>query len=239
MTTPEPTAEGQHRSRTHAPDSGAVASVLKLGGTVSVLQSGLFVVIGVAAVVLRVDRLVDYGFASLPSADPAAFRVLCAAFVLIAVLGLAITAAERALIEASNAGLAGFGATLAYLGHCGTIAFFSWWLLRSIHGGATTVDLNVVAPLDWGVMFELVFVGAWVWIIAWVGRGERSWRPGFLLLTAAKATSFWFAAVAFVTNEKWMILVGVGAVTFVTGPWWHLWIARTMTRRAGAIAHGR
>ena len=103
----------------------------------------MFVVIGVAAVVLRVDRLVDYGFASLPSADPAAFRVLCAAFVLIAVLGLAITAAERALIEESNAALAGFGATLAYLGHCGTIAFFSWWLLRSIHGGATTVDLNV------------------------------------------------------------------------------------------------
>jgi hypothetical protein len=31
--------------------------------------------------------------------------------------------------------------------------------------------------------------------------------------------------------EKWMLLLGLGAVTFVTGPFWHLWIARIMLRR--------
>lgn len=211
--------------------SDPVASTLKLGALASVIQSGLFVVIGGAALVLGANRLVDHGFASLPSADPTAFRVLCIAFVLIATLGLAITPAERALIERANHGLARFGATLAYLGHAGTIAFFSWWLLWSFDHSGTNTRLDTTAPIDWGVMFELVFVGAWVWIIACVMRGKRSLPPGFLVLSVVKATSFWFAFAAFLADVKWMIVLALGAVTFFTGPTWHLWIARVMIQR--------
>ncbi len=89
------TARGPSRSPSAGPDAGSAASVLKLGAVVSVIQSALFVVIGVAGLVLGAGRLVDHGFAGLAVADPAAFRVLCVAFVAIAVLGLAITAAER------------------------------------------------------------------------------------------------------------------------------------------------
>lgn len=239
MTASAPTVEGRNRSDAGGPDSDPVASVLKLGAVVSVIQSALFVVIGIAALALGVDRLVDNGFASLRLVDPTAFRLLCVAFVLIAVLGLAITAAERALIEPSNAGLAGFGAVLAYLGHAGTIAFFSWWLFRSFADAGRGVDLDVVAPIDWGVMFELVFVGAWVWVIAGVMRGQPSWPSGFVALSVVKATSFWFAFIAFLTDEKWMIVLGLGAVTFVTGPSWHLWISRLFMRSVRERAHAR
>jgi hypothetical protein len=239
MTVGAPTVEGRNRSDTNGPDSDLTASVLKLGAVVSPIQSGLFVVIGIAALALGVDRLVDNGFASLRFADPTAFRVLCVAFVLIAVLGLAITAAERALIEPSNAGLARFGAVLAYLGHAGTIAFFSWWLIQSFADVRSGTDLDVVAPIEWGVMFELVFVGAWVWIIAAVMRGQPSWPAGFVVLSVVKATSFWFAFIAFLTDEKWMIVLGLGAVTFFTGPWWHLWIPRLFKRSVREPAHAR
>jgi hypothetical protein len=217
------------RSGIDGPGVSSAASVLKLGTVVSVLQSALFVVIGVAGLMLGVDRLIDDGFASLALADPNAFRVLCLAFVLIAVLGLAITGAERALIEPSNVGLARFGAVLAYLGHAGTIAFFSWWLIRSFHI-SSRIGLDVIAPLDWGVMFELVFVGAWVWIIAILMRGQLAWPAGFVVLSVVKAASFWFAFIAFLTDQKWMIVLGLGAVTFVTGPLWHLWIPRLFLR---------
>jgi hypothetical protein len=30
--------------------------------------------------------------------------------------------------------------------------------------------------------------------------------------------------------EKWMLVVGLGAVTFVAGPFWHLWTARILVR---------
>jgi hypothetical protein len=213
------------------PPAGGSESVLRLGAVVSVIQSALFVVIGVAALVLGVERLVDDGFAGLASADPTAFRVLCAGFILIAVLGLAITPAERALIEQTNPGWAGLGARLAYMGHAGTIAFFSWWLLNSFDHPDARRDLDTVAPIEWGVMFELVFVGAWVWIIAGVAFGRLPLPPGFLPLSVLKATSFWFAFSAFLTNEEWMLFLGVGAVTFVTGPSWHLWIARILRQR--------
>lgn len=72
--------------------------------------------IGVAALVLGVDQLVDDGFGRFSVTDPGVFRILCVAFVLIAVLGLAITPAERALIEPANAGWSRFGAALTYLG---------------------------------------------------------------------------------------------------------------------------
>ena len=239
MTTGPFTVQEPRRSPSGRCDADSVASVLKLGGIVSVVQSALFIVIGVAGLVLGVDRLVDDGFASLDAADPTAFRVLCMAFVLIAVLGLAITAAERALIEPSNAGLARFGAALAYLGHAGTIAFFSWWLIRSFEADSSGMDLDVIAPIDWGVMFELVFVGAWVWIIAAVMRGQPSWPTGFVAFSVAKATSFWFAFIAFLTDEKWMIVLGLGAVTFVTGPLWHLWIPRLFMRSICEGVHAR
>lgn len=227
----EPAARMTAPERERPPDADPSASVLRMGAVVSVIQSALFVVIGVAALALGVDRLVEDGFASLSSADPAAFRVLCAAFILIALLGLAITPAERALIEPTNAGWAGQGARLAYLGHAGTIAFFSWWLLNSFDAVELGADLDTIAPIEWGVMFELVFVGAWVWIITGVAWGRLPWSPGFLWLGVAKAISFWFAFSAFLTNEKWMLVLGLGAVTFVTGPSWHLWISRMFMDR--------
>lgn len=209
-----------------------LTSVLRLGAAASVVQSALFVVIGLAALALGVDRLIDDGFAALASAEPTAFRILCGAFVAIAVLGVAITPAELALVEPTSAGAARFGAALAYLGHAGTIAFFSWWLLTSFEEPRAPIELDAVAPIDWGVMFELVLVGAWVWIIAAIARGEPGWPPGFVALSVVKATSFWFASAALLADVTWMIVVGLGAVTFFTGPAWHLWIARILVRPA-------
>ncbi|HEU5158257.1 MAG TPA: hypothetical protein VFU43_14775 [Streptosporangiaceae bacterium] len=193
----------------------------------------MFLVIGVAALAVGVDRLADDDFAALVAESPAAFRVMCGALVLIAVLGMAITPAERALIEPSNAGFARFGAALAYLGHGGTIAFFSWAMFSSPRDANPGAILNTLAPLEWGMMFELVFVGAWVWIMAGVMRGEPTWPTGFVLLSIAKATSFWMAFLAFLTGATWFLLLGAGTVTFVTGPAWHLWIAQIFKRRAG------
>jgi hypothetical protein len=204
-----------------------------MGATASVAQSLLFVIIGVAALVLGVDRLVDNGFASLSTAKPVAFKALCAAFVLIAALGVAITPAERASIESASPGWATFGSNLAYLGHAGTIAYFSWWLLRAVAGDAGEPVDDTVAPLEWGLMFELVLVGAWVWIIAGVIRDDPRWPRGFFALSVFKAVSFWFAFAAVLANQTWALVVGLGTVTFVTGPIWHLWVARLLVDRAG------
>jgi hypothetical protein len=207
-------------------------SVLRLGAVVSIAQSALFVVIGGAALALGADRLVDDGFAALAASNLGAVRVLCTAFVLIAVLGLAITPAERAAIESSNRGLAAFGANLAYLGHAGTIAYFSWWLLATRHGTSPDAASDALAPIEWGVMFELVFVGGWVWIIAATIRNDAHWPHWFFLLSALKASVFWFAFAAFLLGSVSMITLGVGAVTFLAGPSWHLAIARILDRRA-------
>lgn len=208
------------------------AAVLRLGAVVSVIQSALFLVIGLAALTLGVDRFVAGGFASLADTNLFAFRVLCGAFVSIAVLGLAITPAERVSIEQSNSGWAGFGSTLAYLGHAGTVAYFSWWLLRTFVDNSRPLGGDELAPIEWGVMFELVLVGAWVWIIAAVARADGGWPVGFVVLSVLKASSFWFTFVAFLINKPWMLVVGLGATTFVAGPLWHLWIARLFLRRA-------
>lgn len=212
-------------------------SMSRLGAAASVIQSALFVVIGISALALGVDGLIGEGFVSLSVADPTAFRVLCIAFILIATLGLAITPAERSLIERADAGLAGFGAALAYLGHAGTIAFFTWWLLTS-YDVPSGIDLDAVAPIEWGVMFELAFVGGWVWIIARLMRADRSAPSGFLMLSVVKATAFWFTFAAFLAMEKWMLVVGLGAVTFFAGPAWHLWIARILLRQEGEQSSG-
>lgn len=212
-------------------------SVLRFGAAVSVVQSALFVVIGVAGLMLGVDRLVNDGFASLAAANLTVFRLLCSAFVLIAVLGLAITGAEQTLIERANAGWARFGALLAYVGHAGTVVYFSWWLIGSFSGSESGTGLDAVAPIAWGVMFELVFVGAWVWIIAGVMLGHRTWPKGFVVLSVVKAASFWFAFAAFLSDQKWLIVVGLGAVTLLTGPAWHLWIPRLFLREARERRH--
>lgn len=207
-------------------------SVLQLGAAASIVQSGLFFVIGFAALALGVGRFVEGGFSSLPDASLTAFRILCGAFVLIAILGVAITPAERLSIEGTSPALAAFGSAIAYLGHAGTIAYFSWWLLRTIDSTAPAVNVDDLAPIQWGVMFELVFVGGWVWIIAGVARADPLWPKGFLVLSVVKATSFWFTFLAFLINEGWMLVLGLGAVTFVAGPLWHLWIARLFARWA-------
>lgn len=213
------------------------SAVLRLGAAASVVQSALFVIIGIAALLLGLDRFVATGFENAAAAAPVPFRLLCVAFVAIAVLGLVITPAERALIEPANPALSRLGARLAYLGHAGTIAFFSWWLLS--HPSAQQPSrLDLIAPIDWGVMFELVFVGAWVWIILVVARADPAWPRGFLVLCVVKALSFWFAFVAFVVNDVWMIAIGLGAVAFVTGPCWHLWFAQIARHRL-AGSHGQ
>jgi hypothetical protein len=136
------------------------------------------------------------------------------------------------MIEGSQPGWAAFGSALAYLGHAGTIAYFSWWLLRTLGSETRSIDVDQLAPIEWGVMFELVLVGAWVWIIAGAARAEGRWPVGFVVLSVLKASSFWFTFLAFLTNEPWMLVVGLGAVTFAAGPLWHVWIARLFLRRA-------
>lgn len=211
-------------------ERGDVASVLRLGAAVSVVQSALFVVIGAAAVILGVDRLVADGFAALPATDLAAFRTLCVGFIAIAVLGLAITPAERIAVASAHPGWAAFGANLALLGHTGTIAYFSWWLLITRTTTRPATGAGSLAPLAWGSMFELAFVGAWVWIIAGLIWHDQRWPRGFVVLSLVKGTCFWFAFAAVLANRAWMIRLGVGAVTFGAGPAWHLWIARLFSR---------
>lgn len=202
-----------------------------LGSLVSVIQSGLFVIIGLSALSMGVDRFVVGGLAALSQARPSLFLVFCLAFILVAVLGFAITPAEKQLIERHAPGLADFGSTMAVFGHAGTIAFFSWWALHRLDVGTADPDLsNRVAPVQLGVMFELVFVGGWVWILAWVfGRHEILPR-GFLWLSIFKATCFWFTFLAFFVDSTWMLVIGLGATTIVAGPAWHLWIARLLPR---------
>ncbi|MGB8862093.1 MAG: hypothetical protein WCC60_22750 [Ilumatobacteraceae bacterium] len=209
--------------------SGDTGALLRFGATVSVVQSVLFVVIGVCAAVLGVDQLVEDGFASLPASNLTAFRALCGAFVVIAVLGLAITPAERRAVGDQHAGWADLGASLAYLGHAGTIAFFSWWLVATRHG-ATPDGSGDLMPLAWGAGFELVLVGAWVWIIAALIRRDVRWPGWFWWLSVAKATSFWTAYIGLLSDRSEIVVVTVGAVSFVTGPAWHLSIAGIFRR---------
>lgn len=51
--------------------------VFRLGAVVSVMQSALFVGIGVSGLVLGVNRLVDGGVAGLAAASSGVFRALC------------------------------------------------------------------------------------------------------------------------------------------------------------------
>ncbi|MBL9025953.1 MAG: hypothetical protein JNL21_27410 [Myxococcales bacterium] len=188
-------------------------------------------VIAVSALAIGIDRFVRGGLAAMSASAPGLFLVLCGAFILIAVLGLAITPAEKQLIERHTPGLADFGGAMAVLGHSGTIAYFSWWTLYRLGLCVTEPELaNRLAPIQLGVMFELVFVGAWVWIIAWAVARHRVLPRGFFWLSVVKAVCFWFTFVAFLLNVTWMLVVGLGATALVVGPAWHLWIARLFPR---------
>lgn len=203
-----------------------------LGSLASVIQSGLFIVIALSALGLGIDRFVSSGLAGVCRQSPVLFEVLCGAFVAIAILGLAITPAEKMLLEDHAPGLAEFGGALATLGHAGTIVFFSWWGLYGLGGcSAITPELaNVLAPVRWGVMFELVLVGGWVWIIAFVLARHRILPRGFFYLSVVKAICFWFTFAAFMANVAWMLVIGLGATALVVGPSWHFWIARLFPR---------
>lgn len=209
-----------------------------LGTVVSVVQSALFITIALSAMAMGIDRFAHAGFAALSSSSPRLFLVLCGAFIMIAVLGLAITPAEKQLLERHAPGLADFGSSIAVLGHSGTIAFFAWWALSRLGVCAVDPELaNRVAPIQFGVMFELVFVGAWVWIIAWTIARHRILPRGFMWLSIVKATSFWFTFVAFMVNTPWMLVAGLGATALVAGPAWHLWIANLFARVAPEAHH--
>ncbi len=207
-----------------------------LGAVASVVQSGLFVVIAACALAIGIDRFARGGLAAMSSAAPGLFLVLCGAFIAIAVLGLAITPAEKQLIERDIPGLADFGSTMAIFGHSGTIAYFAWWMLYGFGVCVADPDVaNRVAPIHLGVMFELVFVGAWVWVIAWAIARHRVLPRGFLWLSVVKALCFWFTFAAFLVNVPWMLIVGLGATALAVGPAWHLWIARLFS---GERRHG-
>ncbi len=207
--------------------TGRNESILKLGGIVSILQCVLFYIIALSALGLGVDNLITKGFGNLYQESPWLFALFCAALILIALLGVAITPAEKELLKEADNGLATWGSNLAYFGHMGTIAFFSWWLIfaNSNQEQVSSASANIILPLKWGIMFELFFVGLWVWIIAYVifRHGILSRRFGFISI--AKAISFWFAFIAVLVNEKIMMLSGVALATAIFGPWWHAWIA--------------
>jgi hypothetical protein len=200
----------------------------RLGAAASIIQVVLFWVIAVAALAVGVDRFLGGGLGVAARERPVPFVILCVAFVAIAILGLAITPAEKALLDKQAPGPAQFGAALASLGHMGTIAFFSWWGYYALRpdGPLSPALANELAPVAWGLAFELGLVGAWVWIIAWVGARHRLVPRGFVRLSIAKALCFWFTLVAVTLQSQPMVVVGLGLTAVVVGPAWHLWVAR-------------
>jgi len=211
------------------------SSLFRTGARVSVVQSVLFLVIASSALLLGIDQFVSNSFESLYVASPGLFLVFCGAFVLIAVLGLAITPAEKILIERADAGAAAWGSSLAYFGHMATIAFFSWWIFFAAMGAGSmehAIPASVLMPLRWGLAFELIFVGAWVWIIAFILFRHRMLPRGFLVVSVCKAVSFWGAFAAFAASNKLLLLISVGLAAAVFGPVWHLWIAAIFKREA-------
>ena len=209
----------------------------RLGAAASIVQVALFWVIAVAALALGVDRFLSGGLGVAARERLVPFVILCIAFVAIAILGLAITPAEKALLEEKAPGPAQFGAALAYLGHAGTIVFFSWWGYYALRSGdlLTGEQANEWAPIAWGLAFELGLVGAWVWIIAWVGARHRLVPRGFVRLSIVKAVCFWFTLVAVALGSGPMVVIGLGATAIVVGPAWHLWVARLFPQPARGL----
>jgi hypothetical protein len=67
--------------------------------------------------------------------------------------------------------------------------------------------------------------------IAWV------LMSGFVALGALQTVAFWFAFAAFVTGIKVLIVVGLGAVTVLTGSVWRLWSPRLFLRAVQECGH--
>ena len=205
-----------------------IISVLKLGAIVSIVQSILFYVIAATGLALGVDSFVQNRISYIAVEDPILFSVFCSAFVLIAILGVAITPAEKVLIQDCDRGLAIFGSNIALLGHMGTIFFFSWWIFYVLPTQSLQRDFHLadlLMPIRWGVMFELFFVGLWVLIIAYISFKHQMFSFRFRLLSIGKAISFWFTLGAFIFNSEAAILFGLGSTAALFGPVWHAWIA--------------
>lgn len=202
--------------------------IYRIGASASVVQAAIFALIGLGAFGVSIERIVMSGLVGVCATAPGFLGLLCCAFIAIALLGLAITPAERQFLAKHALGLSAFGASVAIVGHASTIAFFSWWLVQSV-GSCRALPLelaNELFPLRWGLAFELGLVGFWVWIIASVWLRHRVRPRGFLFLSVFKAICFWLALPAFLTNRSETIGVGVALTTFIAGPAWHLWIAR-------------
>lgn len=205
-----------------------IISVLTLGANVSIVQSVLFFVIAATGLALGVDNFVQNRISYLAVEHPILFSVFCSTFVLIAILGVAITPAEKVLMQDCDRGLAIFGSNLALLGHKGTIFFFSWWIFYVLSRQSLPDDLHLadlMLPIRWGIMFELFFVGLWVWTIAYLSFKHQLFSFRFRLLSIGKAISFWFTFGAFIFNSEAPILLGLGSTAALFGPVWHAWIA--------------
>ena len=216
-------------------------SVLKLGATVSIVQSILFYAIAATGLALGVDSFVQNRVSYIAVEDPILFSVFCSAFVLVAILGIAITPAEKVLIQDFDRGLAIFGSNIALLGHAGTIFFFSWWIFYILPTQSLRSDFHLadlMMPIRWGIMFELFFVGLGVLIIAYISFKHQIFSFRFRLLSIGKAISFWFTLGAFIFNSKVAILLGLGFTAALFGPVWHAWIAvilRNKCKELGGI----
>ena len=93
-----------------------IVSVLKLGTIVSIVQSILFFVIAATGPALGVGNFVQNRISYPAVENPILFSVFCSTFILIAILGVAITPAEKVLIQDCDSELAIFGSNLALLG---------------------------------------------------------------------------------------------------------------------------
>jgi hypothetical protein len=210
-------------------------SIYRIGAVVSIIQSFLFVTIATIALLLNANRYVAGGFSSLRQDNFQLFLLLCGAFVLIAILGLAITPAEKEIIRDPNAGLAAWGSNLAYFGHMGTIAFFGWWIIFAISSGNGTTNSQLIdslMPIRLGIIFPLGFVGLWLWIIAYNTFKYNVLPKGLGIMSIVKAVCFWSTIVAFFANVKIYILLTMGLTCLFAGPIWHIWIARLFIQRA-------
>ena len=74
-----------------------IISVLKLGANVSIVQSILFYVIAATGLALGVDSFVQNRISYIAVENTILFAVFCSAFVSIAILGVAITPAEKSV----------------------------------------------------------------------------------------------------------------------------------------------
>ena len=215
-----------------------IVSVLRLGAIVSTVQSILFFVIAATGLALGVGNFVQNRISYLAFEDPILFSVFSSTFILIAILGVAITPAEKVLVQDCDSGLAIFGSNLALLGHKGTIFFFSWWIFYVLSSQSSPDDLHLadlMMPIRWGIMFELFLVGLWVWIIAYLSFKHQLFSFRFRLLSIGKAISFWFTLGAFIFNSEAAILLGLGFTAALFGPVWHAWIAVILRNRCNEL----